>query len=123
MGRRFHSARGRRADVPREEHTRNILMSGAHSLARLLVSPYPQEFSAASASLRRARPGAEGANLWNSLQLPGRDRVALLAPDPWVTDFLRDWNWKISIFDDSRRGLGILPEWTTSQHLHSSAVL
>ena len=109
---------------PREEHTRNILMCGAHSLARLLVSPYPQEFSAASASLAAlASAPAGGEPLEYLLPLPGRDRVVLLAPDPWVIDFLRDWNWNISIFDDSRRGLDILPEWTSSQHLHSSAVL
>ena len=109
---------------PREEHTRNILMCGAHGLARLLVSPYPQEFSAASASLAALAPApAEGEALESLLPLPEGGRVALLAPDPWVIDFLRDWNWKISIFDDSRRGLDILPEWTSSQHLHSSAVL
>ena len=106
---------------PREEHTRNLLSCRAHRLASLLVSPYPQEFAAASASLAALAPApAGGEPLEMLLPLPEGEKVSLLAPDPWVTDFLMDWNWNISIFDDYRRGLNVLPEWTSSQHLRSS---
>ncbi len=109
---------------PREEHTRNLLSIGAHGLARLLVSPYPQEFSAASASLAALAPAPDGGEpLESLLSLPGGEKISLLAPDPWLVDFLRDWNWNLSIFDDARRGLRVLPEWTSSQHLRSSGWL
>jgi len=106
---------------PREDHTRRLLVSGATGLARLLVSPYPQEYAAASAAAAALAPATEeGLPLESLLSLPGGDRVSLVTPDPWVTDFLRDWNWNISVFDDGRRGLNVFPEWTASQHLNSS---
>jgi hypothetical protein len=106
---------------PREDHTRNILSCRAHGLARLLVSPYPQEFSAASAALAALSPaGHDGKPLEYLLPLPSGENVSLLAPDPWVVDFLRDWNWNISIFDDFSRGVNVFPEWTSFQHLHTS---
>lgn len=106
---------------PREDHTRRLLLSGATDLAKLLVSPYPQEYAAASAAAAALAPATEeGLPLESLLPLPGGDRVSLVTPDPWVTDFLRDWNWNISVFDDGRRGLNVFPEWTASQHLTSS---
>ncbi len=106
---------------PREDHTRRLLLSGAKDLAKLLVSPYPQEYAAASAAAAAIAPAPEeGLPLESLLPLPGGERVSLVTPDPWVTDFLRDWNWNISVFDDGRRGLNVFPEWTASQHLNSS---
>lgn len=106
---------------PRESHTRTLLSASAREIALLAVSPYPQEFAAASAALSALLPPPEGGQPLDALlSLPGKDRVALLAPDPWVSDYLKDWNWKISVFDDRRRGLGVLPEWTSSQHMASS---
>ncbi len=105
---------------PREDHTRRLLLSGATDLAKLLVSPYPQEYAAASAAAAALAPAPEeGLPLESLLPLPGGERVSLVTPDPWVTDFLRDWNWNISVFDDGRRGLNVFPEWTVSQHLNS----
>jgi hypothetical protein len=106
---------------PREDHTRRLLLSGAKDLAKLLVSPYPQEYAAASAAAAAIAPAPEeGLPLESLLPLPGGERVSLVTPDPWVTDFLRDWNWNISVFDDGRRGRNVFPEWTASQHLNSS---
>lgn len=106
---------------PREDHTRRLLLSGAKDLAKLLVSPYPQEYAAASAAAAAIAPAPEeGLPLESLLPLPGGERVSLVTPDPWVTDFLRDWNWNVSVFDDGRRGLNVFPEWTASQHLNSS---
>ncbi|GAB1427673.1 hypothetical protein MASR2M17_11000 [Aminivibrio sp.] len=106
---------------PREPHTRLLLSATAREIALLAVSPYPQEFAAASAALSALLPPTEGGcPLEALLSLPGEERVSLLSPDPWVSDFLRDWNWNLSIFDDRRRGLAVLPEWTSSQHMASS---
>jgi|LSQX01.3.fsa_nt_gb hypothetical protein len=105
---------------PREDHTRRLLASGVRDLARLLVSPYPQEYAAASAAAAALSPPPEGGMpLESLLPLPGGERVCLVTPDPWVIDFLRDWHWNISVFDDGRRGLNVLPEWTASQHMSS----
>ena len=41
---------------PREDHTRRLLASGARDLARLLVSPFPQEYAAASAAAAALAP-------------------------------------------------------------------
>ena len=54
------------------------------------------------------------------LSLPRGERVSLVAPDPWVADYLRDWNWDVSIFDDHRRGRSVQPEWAASQHIGGS---
>lgn len=106
---------------PREEHTRRLLTSQAHDLIRLLVSPYPQEFAVASAVAAALAPSPrKGLPLESLLPLPGEGKVALLTPDPWVIGFLKDWNWNVSIFDDVRRGMHVLPEWTASQHIASS---
>ncbi len=107
-------------DLPssREDHTKNILSLSAHTLARLTVSPYPQEFASASASLATLRPAPlTGSPLDSLIPLPEGDRVFLFAPEPCVVDSLRDWNWNISIFDDKSRGLRVFPSWTSLQQL------
>ena len=112
---------GRDSHSPRESHTRSLLSASAREIALLAVSPYPQEFAAASAAMSALLPPPDGGQpLESLLSLPGKDRVSLLAPDPWVSDCLKDWNWNVSIFDDRRRGFGVLPEWTSSQHMASS---
>ena len=101
----------------REDHTRGLTASGSGDYIRLLVSPYPQEYAAATAVAAALAPPGEGKPLECLLSLPGKERVSLITPDPFVVDFLRDWNWNISIFDDRKRGRDVFPEWTASQHL------
>jgi hypothetical protein len=101
----------------REDHTRDMLSFDSRELAKLIVSPYPQEFAAATAVASALAPPRGGEPLEALLSAPGKERVVLITPDPFVVDFLRDWNWQISIFDDSRKGRNIFPEWTASQHL------
>lgn len=106
---------------PREDHTRRLLDSSARDLVGCYVSPYPQEFAAASAAAAAlAPPGEEGLPMEYLLSLPQGERVSLLSPDPWVTDFLKDWSWNIAVFDDHRRGVDVRPEWTASQYIRTS---
>jgi hypothetical protein len=107
----------------REDHTRGLLARESSELIKLLASPYPQEYAAATAVAAALAPPVEGEPLESLLSLPGKDRVSLITPDPFVADFLRDWNWNISIFDDKKRGRNTLPEWTASQHLAGSGWL
>lgn len=101
----------------REDHTRGLLAPGSGDFIRLIVSPFPQEYAAATAVASALAPPPEGEPLESLLPLPGGERVSLITPDPFVADFLRDWNWNISIFDDKKRGRNVFPEWTASQHM------
>ncbi|GAB1400051.1 hypothetical protein MASR1M66_15050 [Aminivibrio sp.] len=85
---------------PREPHTRLLLSATAREIALLAVSPYPQEFAAASAALSALLPPTEGGcPLEALLSLPGEDRVS----------FLRTRGFRIS----SGTGTGISPSSTT----------
>lgn len=108
----------------REDHTRTILSSTSHGLARLVVSPYPQEFAAATAALCALLPAeGEGAPLDSLISAMSGEEVFLVAPAPGAVDFLTDCGLDVSIFDDSRRGRRVRPLWSTQQHLRRSGWL
>jgi hypothetical protein len=90
------------AHVVREQLTRNIIGASAHSLAQLIVSPFPQEYAAASAAIAALLPPPENSGLpLDSIRLITKgEKVAVLGYQGSVIPFLRDWNWELVIFDD-----------------------
>ncbi|MCL1876344.1 MAG: DUF364 domain-containing protein [Synergistaceae bacterium] len=90
------------AHIVREQHTRNLIGASAHSLAQLIVSPFPQEFAAASAAVSALLPPPEGEGLpLDSIRLVTKgEKVAVLGYHRSIIPFLQDWNWELMIFDD-----------------------
>ncbi|MDI9369783.1 MAG: hypothetical protein GX181_00920 [Synergistaceae bacterium] len=108
----------------REDHTKNLLSLDSHGLASLVVSPYPQEFASASASLSAIVPSpSSGSSLDHLSSVLSGEKVFVFAPEPCVVDTLRDWNCDISIFDDKNRGRRSYPVWASSQYLGSGGWL
>jgi len=103
------------AHIVREQHVRNILGASAHALAQLIVSPFPQEFAAASAAISALLPPPERSGLpLDSIRLITKgEKVAVLGYHRSVIPFLRDWNWELVIFDDysmKRKSPNVYPE-------------
>jgi hypothetical protein len=103
------------AHVVREQHTRNIIGASAHALAQLIVSPFPQEFAAASAAVSALLPPPEGSGLpLDSIRLITKgEKIAVLGYHRSVIPFMRDWNWDLVIFDDKsekRKSQDVYPE-------------
>ena len=103
------------AHVVREQHTRNIIGASAHDLVQLIVSPFPQEFAAASAAVSALLPPPERSGLpLDSIRLITKgDRVAVLGYQRSIIPFMRDWNWELIIFDDhsiKRKSPDVYPE-------------
>lgn len=95
----------------REEHT-NILLGGSLAkLAALLLSPFPQEFAAATAACTALFPLPAGGLRMDSIMPCARgDKVAVLGYEREVIPLMRDWGWKLAIFDDRRRGPDCFPQ-------------
>lgn len=92
------------AHVVREQHTQKILTSSAHDLVRLIVSPFPQEFAAATAAISALLPPPAGGMSLDLIRLMPRDeKVAVLGYHRAIVPFLRDWQWQLVIFDDYRK--------------------
>jgi len=103
------------AHIVREQHTRNIIGAGAHALAQLIVSPFPQEYAAASAAVSALLPPPEEGGLpLDSIRLITKgEKVAVLGYHRSVIPILQDWNWEIVIFDDfsiKRKSPNVYPE-------------
>ena len=103
------------AHIVREQHTRSIIGASAHALAQLIVSPFPQEFAAASAAVSALLPPPEGSGLpLDSIKLiTGGEKVAVLGYHRSIIPFMRDWNWELVIFDDysmKKNSPGVYPE-------------
>jgi len=103
------------AHVVREQHTRNIIGASAHVLAQLIVSPFPQEFAAASAAVSALLPTPEenGLPLDSIRLLTKGEKVAVLGYHRSIIPFMRDWNWNLVIFDDystKRKSQNVYPE-------------
>ena len=90
------------AHIVREQHTRSIVGASAYALAQLIVSPFPQEFAAASAAISALLPPPAGSGLpLDSIRLVTRgEKVAVLGYHKSIIPFMRDLNWDLVIFDD-----------------------
>ncbi len=90
----------------RQVHTSALLSSTLHELAALYVSPFPQEFAAASAACSVLVPFGEtgGFPLDAVMSCARGDRVAVLGYERDLLPFMRDWGWRIAVFDDRAAG-------------------
>ncbi|QTX32440.1 hypothetical protein KAR29_00365 [Aminithiophilus ramosus] len=108
---------------PRESHrghTAALLGGSAHDLVRLLVSPYPQEFSLAGAAAEALLPPPPGPGP-EALRLLVRDgRASVVGYDPDLVLLFRSWRWDLSIFDDVRRAPDVYPSWTEGHLLQGA---
>ena len=95
----------------REEHTGLLLEGTLARLAELLVSPFPQEFAAATAACAALFPFPEGGFRMDSIMPCARgDKVAVLGYERNAVPLMRDWGWKLAVFDDRRRGPDCFPQ-------------
>ena len=83
-------------------HTASLLTSTLKELAALYVSPFPQEFAAASAACSVLVPFDEtGGEYLDVVMTCARgDRVAVLGYERDLLQFMRDWGWRCAFFDD-----------------------
>lgn len=90
----------------RPVHTNSLLTSTLKELAGLYVSPFPQEFAAASAACSVLVPFAdEGGQYLDAVMTCARgDRVAVLGYERDLVPFMRDWGWRAAFFDDRYAG-------------------
>ena len=95
----------------REVHT-NLLQKGSLvRLAELFVSPFPQEFAAATAACAALLPFPSGGFRLDAIMPCARgDRVAVLGYERELIPMMRDWGWRLAIFDDIRRGPDCFPQ-------------
>ena len=105
----------------REPHT-NLLLSGSLAqLAELVVSPFPQEFAAATAACAALLPFPdEGFRLDAVMPCARGDKVAVLGYERELVPIMRDWGWKLAVFDDNRRGPDFFPQKDFSQGVRSA---
>lgn len=109
------------AHVVRERHTRAITGASVHDLARLIVSPFPQEFAAATAVISALFPPPNNGLPLDALRLiPKNDSVAVFGYHNAVIPFLRDWGWQLIIFDDYRNAPDVFPENEIPEKLKSA---
>ncbi len=93
------------AHKARPVHTEALLESTLFRLAELIVSPFPQEFAAATAACAALLPfPAEGFSMDIIMPCARGDKVAVLGYERDLLPFMRDWGWRIAVFDD--RGIG-----------------
>ena len=87
-------------------HTRSLLASTLKELAGLYVSPFPQEFAAASSACSALVPFPEtgGFPLDAIMPCARGDKVAVLGYERDLLPFMRDWGWRIAVFDDRAAG-------------------
>lgn len=90
----------------RPVHTVSLLSSTLKELAGLYVSPFPQEFAAASAACSVLLPfDDEGGQYLDAVMTCARgDRVAVLGYERDLVPFMRDWGWRSAFFDDRYAG-------------------
>ena len=87
-------------------HTLSLLSSSLKELASLYVSPFPQEFAAASAACSVLLPFHEtGGKYLDAVMTCARgDKVAVLGYERDLVPFMRDWGWRSAFFDDRYAG-------------------
>ncbi|MDR1621853.1 MAG: hypothetical protein LBS00_05715 [Synergistaceae bacterium] len=93
------------AHTAREAHT-NLLLGGSMAqLAELIVSPFPQEFAAATAACAALLPfPGRGFPMDAIMPCAQGDKVAVLGYQRELISMMRDWGWNVAIFDDNRQG-------------------
>ncbi|MDR3265826.1 MAG: hypothetical protein LBT15_07440 [Synergistaceae bacterium] len=95
----------------RAPHTNMLLDGSLLQLAELFVSPFPQEFAAATAACAALLPFPDAGFRMDSIMPCARgDRVAVLGYEHELTPLMRDWGWKLAIFDDLRRAPDCFPQ-------------
>ncbi|MBR1672665.1 MAG: hypothetical protein IJ702_07040 [Fretibacterium sp.] len=89
------------AHTARSVHTGALIGASLSRLAGLYVSPFPQEFAAATAACAALLPFRDG-GLPLDLVMPDArgDRVAVLGYERDLLPFMRDWGWRVAVFDD-----------------------
>lgn len=86
-------------------HTNSLLSSTLKELAALYVSPFPQEFAAASAACSALLPFDDGGKYLDAVMTCARgDKVAVLGYERDLVPFMRDWGWRSAFFDDRFAG-------------------
>ncbi len=87
-------------------HTASLLSSTLKELAGLYVSPFPQEFAAASAACSALIPFPDtGGQYLDAVMTCARgDKVAVLGYERDLVPFMRDWGWRAAFFDDRYAG-------------------
>ena len=90
----------------RAVHTSALLSSTLKELAGLYVSPFPQEFAAASAACSVLVPFVRhgGLPLDHVMTCARGDRVAVLGYERDLLPFMREWGWRVAVFDDRAAG-------------------
>lgn len=90
----------------RQVHTEALITSTLKELAGLYVSPFPQEFAAASAACSLLVPFANDSGLpLDAMMTCARgDKVAVLGYERDLIPFMREWGWRIAVFDDRCAG-------------------
>lgn len=90
----------------RPVHTEALMTSTLKELAGLYVSPFPQEFAAASAACSVLVPFTEnGGRYMDAVMTCARgDKVAVLGYERDLVPFMRDWGWRSAFFDDRFAG-------------------
>ena len=90
----------------RQVHTEALISSTLKELAGLYVSPFPQEFAAASAACSLLVPFTNDSGLpLDAVMTCARgDKVAVLGYERDLVPFMREWGWRIAVFDDRCAG-------------------
>jgi hypothetical protein len=95
----------------RAVHTNGLLDGSLLQLAELFVSPFPQEFAAATAACAALFPFPDGGFRMDSIMPCARgDRVAVLGYERDLIPLMRDWGWRLAVFDDFRHGPDCFPQ-------------
>lgn len=89
------------AHTARPVHTEALIKYSLKELAGLYVSPFPQEFAAATAAAAALFPFDDnGSRLDLIMTLARGDKVAVLGYERDLIPFMREWGWRIAVFDD-----------------------
>ena len=90
----------------RSIHTEALLSSTLKELSALYVSPFPQEFAAASAACSVLVPFSpdDGLPLDAVMPCARGDKVAVLGYDRDLLPFMQDWGWRIAVVEDRFAG-------------------
>ncbi len=101
----------REPHTAREVHTHLLLSGSLTRLAELVVSPFPQEFAAATAACAALFPFPPGGFRMDDFMPCARgDKVAVLGYERELIPAMRDWGWKLTIFDDLHQGPDCFPQ-------------
>ena len=93
------------AHTARAVHTEALIGASLSRLAGLYVSPFPQEFAAATAACAALLPfGGGGLPLDQAMTCARGEWVAVLGYERDLLPFMRDWGWRVAVFDDRVSG-------------------